>query len=419
MIKRFIVILTLLFTVITTAQEGTSSPYSFYGIGLTTFKGTVENRSMGGLSVFSDSIHLNLTNPASLAELRLTTFTVAGTHSNVNVESSTASEKSGVTSFDYLAIGIPVGRWAFSFGLLPYTSVGYNLQSEDPETDTQGRFTGRGGLNKVFLNTGFTITKNFSLGAGVDYGFGNLENKNIFIRENLQYGSRELNESRLSGFSYKFSANYQQMLSDKLQLRATGIYSPETKLKSFNSRQVAVIGMTSDGTEVIADGGNASQDIEVPDSDLTMPSEYTLGVGLGQPRKWFVGLEYTGTEASSFNNRSFAPEDAEFTDASKYRIGGFYIPDYRPNSNYFEKMVYRAGFRMEETGLHVGGEAIDEFGMSFGVGLPAGRNFENINLGIEYGQSGTTTSGLIQENFLNLSISLSLNDKWFLKRKFE
>ncbi len=419
MIKRFIVILTLLFTAITTAQEGSSSPYCFYGIGLTTFKGTVENRSMGGLSVFSDSIHLNLTNPASLGELRLTTFTVGGTHSTVTVENDAESEKAGVTSFDYLALGIPAGRWGFSFGLLPYTSVGYNLQSADPETSTQGRFTGKGGLNKVFLNTGYAINKNFSLGIGIDYGFGNLENKNIFIREGVQFGSRELNESRLSGFSYKFNANYQQMLSDKLQLKATGIYSPESNLKSFNSRQVAVIGMTSDGTEVIADGGKAFQDIEVPDSDLTMPSEYTIGVGLGQPRKWFVGLEYTGTEASNFNNRSFAPENAEYTDAAKYRVGGFYIPDFRPTSSYFQKVVYRAGFRMEETGLNLSGEAINEFGMSFGVGLPAGRTFENINLALEYGQRGTTSSGLIQENFLNLSISLSLNDRWFVKRRFE
>jgi hypothetical protein len=30
------------------AQEGTASPYSYYGIGDVRFKGTVENRSMAG-----------------------------------------------------------------------------------------------------------------------------------------------------------------------------------------------------------------------------------------------------------------------------------------------------------------------------------------------------------------------------------
>jgi hypothetical protein len=44
----------------------TSSPYSFYGIGDVRFKGTVENRSMAGVAVEQDSIHMNLENPASL-----------------------------------------------------------------------------------------------------------------------------------------------------------------------------------------------------------------------------------------------------------------------------------------------------------------------------------------------------------------
>ena len=76
MIKKFIVSLGLLFSLVSAAQEGTSSPYSFYGIGDVKFKGTVETRSMGGVSVFSDSIHINLQNPAQLAGLKLTTFSM-------------------------------------------------------------------------------------------------------------------------------------------------------------------------------------------------------------------------------------------------------------------------------------------------------------------------------------------------------
>jgi len=74
MIKRFIIIVALLSTVLMAAQEGTSSPYSYYGIGLNKFKGTVENQSMGGLRLFSDSIHVNLRNPAAYGRLKLTTY---------------------------------------------------------------------------------------------------------------------------------------------------------------------------------------------------------------------------------------------------------------------------------------------------------------------------------------------------------
>ena len=73
MIKRFVVIVALLGIVLTAnAQEGTSSPYSFYGIGLTKFRGTAEQRGMAGLGAYSDSIHINLQNPATVSYTHLT-----------------------------------------------------------------------------------------------------------------------------------------------------------------------------------------------------------------------------------------------------------------------------------------------------------------------------------------------------------
>jgi hypothetical protein len=48
MIKKIIVSACLLLSLVSFAQEGTASPYSYYGIGDVRFKGTVENRSMGG-----------------------------------------------------------------------------------------------------------------------------------------------------------------------------------------------------------------------------------------------------------------------------------------------------------------------------------------------------------------------------------
>ena len=65
MIKKLVVVLVAFFALQSYGQEGTASPYSFYGIGSLKFKGTVENRSMGGLSVYTDSVHVNLRNPAA------------------------------------------------------------------------------------------------------------------------------------------------------------------------------------------------------------------------------------------------------------------------------------------------------------------------------------------------------------------
>lgn len=415
MIKRFALIVSILFTVVASAQEGTSSPYSFYGIGLTTFKGTVENRSMGGLSFYTDSIHLNLRNPAAYGKLGLTAYAVGGTYSGISTKTSSEKESSSVTSLDYLAIGIPAGKFGFGFGLRPYTSVGYHLLNQDEGENKAGRYSGSGGLNQVYLSAGYEITKNLYIGVDANYNFGNIENKNLNVRKDIQFGTREINKSTLSGFNFNFGLNYQQMVSKNLEWMASAMYSPTSDLKSKNSRNLASVTFLNTGQELVAE----SRNIPVDDTEMTLASQYTFGTGIGQPTKWFAGVEYTLKEASSYSNRSFELQNASYSDAATYRVGGFYIPNANSLTSYFSRVVYRAGFRMEETGLRLEGEDINEFGISFGVGLPAGEWFSNINLGAEYGKRGTTNAGLIEENFFKISIGLSLNDRWFRQRKFE
>lgn len=419
MTKRLILIVFILFSVITTAQERTSSPYSFYGIGLNTFRGTVENKSMGGLSIFSDSIHVNLQNPAGYGRLRLTNYTVGASNTSVELRSETESGSTNNTSLDYLAIGIPAKKFGFGLGLIPYSTVGYNILDRNEEAGTAARYSGKGGLNKVFLSTGYAFNENISIGAEVNYNFGNIQNKNIFVREGLQYGSREINRSDLSGLSFKVGLDYERMLNKNLQLNFGAHYTPESNLNAENRRELATILFSPTGVEFAAD----KRDIDVDDTELTLPASYTVGAGLGKPRKWFLGLEYTNTAESDFSNRSFALQGASYEAASRYKVGGFYIPNYNSLTSYLGRIVYRGGLRMEETGLVLQGEPIEEFGMSFGVGLPVGNRtndfFSNVNIGFEYGQRGTTNSGLIKENFFNAMISLSLNDRWFVQRKFE
>lgn len=415
MTKRFLIIVFILFSVITTAQERTSSPYSFYGLGLNTFRGTVENKSMGGLSILSDSIHLNLQNPAALGRLRLTTYTIGVSNTSVKIKSETESASVSTSSIDYLAVGIPAGKLGFAFGLVPYSSVGYNLSYMDEDAGVASRFSGKGGLNRVFLAAGYAITPNLSLGVDGNYNFGNIQNKSIVLRENVQFGSREINRSDLRGFTFKIGLDYERMLNEQLQFKMGAYYTPETTLKSENQRELATLLVGAEGQEITAD----VRDIATPDSEFTLPSSLGVGAGIGNPKKWFIGAEFVTTEAGDYSNRAFAIEGASYEAAAKYRVGGYYIPNYNSLTSYFSRIVYRGGLRMEETGLQLDGESINEFGIAFGLGLPAGRMLTNINLGFEYGQRGTTSSGLIKENFFNAMISLSLNDRWFIKRRFE
>jgi len=418
MIKRFSVIVALLFTVLTAAQEGTSSPYSYYGIGLTKFKGTVENQSMGGLRMFSDSIHVSLRNPASYGRLRLTTYTVGGSHQRTRVSNENASENNSSTSLDYLAIGIPTGKLNFGLGLIPYSSVGYRIQTLNNQTNNT--FTGRGGMNKVFLTSAYAVTSELSLGVDVYYNFGNIQNKYLVFQDEVQYGTRQINRTDFSGINYKLGVDHQKKIASGLKIYTAATYAPEMEITTERMRSTAPIMFNSQGQEVIP-AGYQGTDITFPESKMSLPSQLTLGVGLGGPNKWFVGAEYSNLQAADYNLNSGLNSTINYSyeNASQYRIGGFYVPQYTSLTSYFNRIVYRAGLRYEETGLHLNNEGINEFGISFGLGLPAGLDFSNANIGFEYGQRGTTNSGLIKENFFKLSISLSLNDRWFLQRRFD
>lgn len=66
----------------------------------------------------------------------------------------------------------------------------------------------------------------------------------------------------------------------------------------------------------------------------------------------------------------------------------------------------------------VNSQSIKDLGFTLGIGFPVTGSFSNVNIGFELGKKGTTSANLVQENYANLSLSLSLNDRWFEKRKF-
>jgi hypothetical protein len=75
--------------------------------------------------------------------------------------------------------------------------------------------------------------------------------------------------------------------------------------------------------------------------------------------------------------------------------------------------------KYEKIGLIVNNESIKDVGMSLGAGIPIPGSFSNVNLGIEFGKRGTTSADLVQENYVNFSVSFSFNDKWFVKSKYQ
>ena len=110
----------------------------------------------------------------------------------------------------------------------------------------------------------------------------------------------------------------------------------------------------------------------------------------------------------SFNTyNSFT--NVSFEKYQKISLGGYFIPNYNSFTTYTKRLVYRGGLKFEKTGLVVNSQSINDVGLTLGVGFPVTGSFSNVNLGFELGKKGTTASNLVQENYANFSLSLSLN----------
>ena len=420
MLKKLIFCFGIILTAfVGSSQENTASPYSYYGLGEIKFKGTQEARAMGGLAIAGDSLSINLNNPASYSNLLITTFSVGGTSTFNNLKTTEQEEKARRTSLDYLAVGIPMGKLGASFGLMPYSVTGYQIQNtifneNNPSTtdDDETRYIekeGSGSINRVFLGFPYKFNKNFSFGFNLEYNFGKSGDEIRESIEGVQLTTRERNEYTINGVTTNFGLLYNGKLDEKRKFFSSLTFSPESKLNSKNYRNIATVSYSLGGTEFVSDYNENN----LPDSKLVVPSKLALGFGVGQTNKWMIGTEVSFIGSKKMVNRFGDNGSSSFENGQKVSLGGYYIPKYDSFSSYFSRVVYRAGFRYEKTGLIINDESINDYGMNFGLGLPVG--LSKIDLSFEFGKRGTTSNSLIQENYFNVGVGLSLGDKWFKK----
>ena len=271
----------------------------------------------------------------------------------------------------------------------------------------------------------YQLSDNLAIGFDAKYNFGNIQNSALeYLYDDeslpLDYQAREQNRSDLSGVNFNFGLIFRGGITENLELHTSLAHSPDYNLSSRNSRTFASV-VINPNTQIEFPVNEINVNLEslgLDKTDLSMPSVTSLGLGISKPKKWLIAAEYTLITSSVFSNDLISIENSEFEDSSKISFGGFFIPDYASFSKFWNRVVYRAGFYSEKTGLVINNESINEFGISFGLGIPAGGLFSNVNTTVEFGKRGTTNEDLVEENFVNFQLSLSLNDRWFIKRKY-
>ncbi|MEC7068268.1 MAG: hypothetical protein VXW96_00005, partial [Bacteroidota bacterium] len=183
------------------SQTGTTSPYSYAGLGDVNFRGTHVNRFMGGLEIYNDSIHANLSNPSSYAKLKLTNYTLGLNYRINNMIGANETKSIASAGLNYIGVAMPTKYFGFGFGIIPYTSVGYKLSYLENVNDNENilnLFEGEGGINKTFFSIGFRPLKFLSLGVTLNYNFGKIRYETGIFQDQITLGTVLENISSIS-----------------------------------------------------------------------------------------------------------------------------------------------------------------------------------------------------------------------------
>ncbi len=405
-----------------------NNPYSRYGIGEFTNGNNVVLRGMGNItSAYASPFRVNTDNPASYSFLRRTTFELAANASTRNVHGTvngtSQAYSSATASVAYMNLGVPIGKnGGMSFGFRPNSQVYYLLVDSGfyaPLDTLLKRYEGEGSTNYAFIGGSYRY-KGLSIGVNVGYLFGNVRNSSFMYpvaSTTTKYGfiSNYSTYTQVGGVHWKGGLQYEKKLDSFHVLRIGGTVTLGQDLKQHYSEYHISSYNFSD--TIIRDSS-----VKITDKvgTLTLPMSYSAGVMFGREGKWSAGIDYTATNWSTFNSSLNPQMNANVgTDAYKLSVGGEYTPDAEAMRNLLSRSTYRLGVYYGTDYLRVNNVILPKYGVTAGFSTSFKRSISQLHVAVDAGVLGTTEHNLVRQNYIRLTIGLSMNDLWFVRPKLQ
>lgn len=401
--KNILLVGALLLSVTMMGQNMTSSPYSRYAYGDLNENVPTGYRAMGGVGFgMRNNRAINPSQPASYTACDTLTFMfdLAASANWSRYRDAGGMKNKANGNLEYVTMQFPLyKRWvAMSLGLLPYSSVGYDIQLSDSinsDYHYTTYYAGDGNISQVYGGLSFNVCNWLALGANVYYMWGELSHMRMlsFTESNVNSTIQYENLS-VSNVRFRAGAQLFHTWGDHT-VNLGAIYEHQMKLHSD------LLIFETQGDTV-----------------------YTITGGWQLPMVWGVGGSYNWanrlTVAFDFERQCMATamyggapgSMSGLRDRNRYAFG----VEYRHNPmgrNYAERMLWRAGINVQDEYLTmVGAKKITA---SVGIGFPLYTVGTVINTTIEYTHRGTSAG--LEENALRLTIGASIAENWFFKRK--
>jgi hypothetical protein len=426
--RKLVVILISFLSLTAFSQTNTYSPYSRFGLGDLSRQGLAFNKAMGGAGIaLRQPNTLNLLNPASYTTQDTLSFIFDfGVFSSINNFKTTSRQSQATNlSLDHLVFGFPVTKWwKSSLGLVPYSRMGYNMVSKPPSQTkllADYDYEGTGGLNKLFLGNAFKI-KNLSVGANFNVVFGTLEQTHkLSFPYVSDYSSPEKYQRQaIRSTHFTFGFQYDVKLSNDFKMVVGGVLENKSQMVSKTYL------LSTSGTPYTVVNPNTGQLVDQTSIDTLqfydkkirnhLPMMYGAGLSFSYKNKLTLTGDFSTQKWSEY--QSFNAFDS-LADSRYLNFGLQYTPDPTSIRSYWKRINFRAGFYTNDTYLKIKGQQLKDYGVSFGMRLPLKGSRSAVQISYEYGKRGTTDYSLIEENYHQINLSVSLYDFWFVKSKFD
>jgi hypothetical protein len=475
--KIYIYIIAQIISVCALAQE--SSIYSRYGLGILSNSNSQASNMMGGLGASYRGIEgPNYINPASISAIKLISFDAGISGIFENIKTTEIKAKQNSFNFEYLSISLPIKNyWSTSIGIMPYSKKDYqfvNLTEVDSINTNKLENNGSGNLNKVAWSNGFKI-KDLSLGFSLGYIFGKFDNisaSNVLTNgfySSSDYTTYQKNTTTHKILNLDLGAQYTLVINGKkdtlkpykidfgisvnmpfalnksqeynVQLRnfsnqILGTRAVDESLSDFINDKVENATFLQQVYRSTTDANYWKQFIPdtisintISNAGIKIPPAFNFGAILYKDYKYKIGFDFRYQPWSRY--KGFEDnETSKLSNSWRLGFGGEIIPNINKYNKFFSKLKYRAGFYYSKTNISIRNTDVNEFGIDFGVGIPMFNRYSStegfmqsyitypFNIGVQIGKRGTTKDNLVQENFVRFRIGFSLNDKWFVKRKY-
>ncbi len=403
-----ILLLLLFFGKVSEAQISTTSPYSVFGLGLPEETGFGSLDAMGGTGIALESNNRNNNiNPASYSGIDSLSllFEIGIKSQRTNMITNNFSRTRWNTNLSHVALGLRFSKfWHCDFGLTPFSSVGYSIETENNVEGSAMSFSnvlfGSGDIDRVYMGNSFNITKNLALGIHLSYLFGVIDYSESLRISEFNKTITSKNENYFRNFYFDYGLQYHFNINN-VRFGVGFIYSNQQKI--YAKSEFTVIENT-DTLELISNEKYHAYSI---------PQYFGIGLS-AQNQHLTVALDYKLTDKLQNDSEI---EGLRYKNSNRFSFGVDYIPSLNTKSSYFGKIHYMAGAYYKTSNLVLFGKQINEQAVTFGFGLPIGNRISYLQISSEIGSRGTIQSNLIKENFVRLNVSFSLHDIWFIHNK--